>query len=431
MTHTDLIDDLATLNQIAETLNRAVDVRSVLDSALVRLVELMGLETGWLFLSDPSAQGRWWGRGYVLAAHHNLPPALALDNPDAWDKGCDCQGFCNTGRLSGAYNEVRCSRLAEVSGDRRGLTVHASAPLRSGDRILGILNVAGPDWTAFSPEALALLTNVGAQMGIALERARLFDLVQEQLRREEIERQRLEEELRVARLVQQTLLPREVPALPGWEIAAYYQPARSVGGDFYDFLELPDGRLGLTVGDVADKGAPAALMMAATRSILRAAGRQWVSPGQVLEQVNDLLYPDIPINMFVTCLYAVLDPASGRLQYANAGHPLPYLRTACGAVELQAGGMPLGMMPHMHYEENEIALALGEGLLFYSDGLVEAHNSEREMFGFPRLETLVAKHPGGSALIDFLLAELAAFAGSDWEQEDDVMLLTLHRSRSE
>jgi sigma-B regulation protein RsbU (phosphoserine phosphatase) len=162
---------------MAETLNQAVDMRSALNAALAWLVELMGLETGWIFLIDPAAQERWWGEGYILVAHHNLPPALALDDGDAWMDDCECQGLCNTRRLTGAYNEVNCSRL--VSGDRRGLAVHASAPLRSGDLTLGIPNVAGPDWPSFSPQALALLSNVGSQMGIALERARLFDLLKD------------------------------------------------------------------------------------------------------------------------------------------------------------------------------------------------------------------------------------------------------------
>ncbi len=173
-------DDLKTLNQIVETLNQVIDVQGALQTSLVRLVTLMGLETGWIFVIEPMAQERWAGRGYKLAAHHNLPPALALTNPAAWNKGCDCQGFCDKGKLTAAYNEVRCSRLAESAGDRRGLVVHASTPLRSGDQILGILNVAAPSWEAFTPQALAMLTTVGNHMGVTLERARLYDLLREQ-----------------------------------------------------------------------------------------------------------------------------------------------------------------------------------------------------------------------------------------------------------
>jgi len=244
------------------------------------------------------------------------------------------------------------------------------------------------------------------------------------------ERQRIEQELHVARLIQQTLLPKSIPRLPGYDVAAYYQPATEVGGDFYDFLELEDGHLGLLVGDATGHGMPAALLMATTRGMLRAGAQTSDSPSEVLERVNNSLCPDIPPNMFVTCLTAFLDSTSGQLQYANAGHDLPYLRHADGVSELRATGMPLGIMPNMRYEQKEITLKPGESVLLYSDGLVEAHDSQHEMFGIPRMERLIGRHPGGATLMDFLLAEMERFTGEDWEQEDDITLLTLQRFRS-
>jgi serine phosphatase RsbU (regulator of sigma subunit) len=178
-TETDLIEKLTTLNHISETLNQSVDVRSVLNDTLGHLIELMGLETGWIFVKDETAQELRWGSGYVLAAHHNLPPALNPEDSPGWNGGCACQEMCTQECLNLAHNAVRCSRLDHVVGERHGLAMHASAPLRAGENILGILNVAASDWSSFSPQALALLTNVGSQMGIALERARLFDLLQE------------------------------------------------------------------------------------------------------------------------------------------------------------------------------------------------------------------------------------------------------------
>jgi PAS domain S-box-containing protein len=242
------------------------------------------------------------------------------------------------------------------------------------------------------------------------------------------ERQRIEQELRVARLIQHTLLPKTVPELEGYQIAAYYQPAREVGGDFYDFLELPGGRLGLIVGDATGHGMPAALVMATTRGMLRAGTQTSDSPSEALERVNNSLYPEIPPNMFVTCLAAVLDSRTGQLQYANAGHALPYVRHATGVSELRATGMPLGLMPDMSYEQKEITLRPRESVLFYTDGLVEAHSPRREMFGFPRMQGFVGSHPGGATLIDSLLAELERFTGEEWEQEDDITLVTLQRS---
>jgi predicted ester cyclase len=243
------------------------------------------------------------------------------------------------------------------------------------------------------------------------------------------ERERIEQELRVARRIQQSLLPEAIPELEGWRIAAYYGPAREVGGDFYDFLELEDGRLGLVVGDATGHGMPAALVMATTRGMLRAVVQSLESPGEVLARVNEALVADIPPSTFVTCFYGVLDPKDGHLSYANAGHNLPCRQHDGQAEELRARGMPLGLMPGMRYEQKETILASGDSTLFYSDGLVEAHNPQREMFGFPRLRRQVAEHDAEEgSLVDVLIDELRSFTGDGWEQEDDITLVTLRRS---
>ena len=148
----------------------------------------------------------------------------------------------------------------------------------------------------------------------------------------------------------------------------------------------------------------------------------------MLRRVNEALFPYIPSNMFVTCFYAILDPNSGTLSYANAGHDLPYLWHGGDCEELRARGMPLGLMPGMSYEEKEIVLDAGEAALFYSDGLVEAHDPDGQMFGFPRLRALIAEHGEERSLGEFLLEELYSFVGEGWEQEDDITILTLGRS---
>ncbi|TMC61170.1 MAG: hypothetical protein E6J21_09040 [Chloroflexota bacterium] len=277
-------------------------------------------------------------------------------------------------------------------------------PLISQGELVGLLNL-GPRMSEqdYSTYDRTLLNDLATQAAPAL---RVAQLVREQ-RSQALERERIEQELRVARLIQQTLLPQELPSLPGWQLESYYQPARAVGGDFYDFIYFEDGRLGLLIGDVTDKGVPAALVMATTRSILRSNAYGALSPGKVLEQTNDLLHPDIPPKMFVTCLYAILDPISGQLQYANAGHDLPYWHHIGGISELRATGMPLGLMPGMVYEEKEVILAPGDSVLLYSDGLVEAHNTKRDMFGFPRLMALLGEYKGNMPVIDLLLGQLA------------------------
>ena len=253
----------------------------------------------------------------------------------------------------------------------------------------------------------------------------------QRLEQERTERELLEQELRVARSIQQASLPKEVPKLEGWQIAPYYQPAREVGGDFYDFLELPNGLLGLVVGDATGKGVPAALMMSTTCGMLRAVALSADSPGEVLARVNEALSARIPSNMFVTCFYAILEPKSGYFLYANAGHNVPCRRHDGQAEELRARGMPLGLLPGMAYEEKEAVLETGDSALFYSDGLIEAHDPQREMFGFPWLRRLVAEHDAEDeegSLVDILMEELYSFVGEGWEQEDDITLLTLKRS---
>jgi serine phosphatase RsbU (regulator of sigma subunit) len=243
-------------------------------------------------------------------------------------------------------------------------------------------------------------------------------------------RQSTEQELRLARSIQRASLPEEVPTLEGWQVSPFYRPAREVGGDFYDFHLLSEGRLGLAVGDATGKGVPAALVMSTACGMLRLAAQSYSSPGVMLQRVNEALFPNIPANMFVTCLYGVLDPKSGRFSYANAGHDLPYLWHGGDVEELRARGMPLGLMPGMSYEQKEIRLDAGEAALFYSDGLVEAHDPQGEMFGFPRLRALIAEHGEERSLENSLLEELYSFVGEGWEQEDDITLLTLRRSSS-
>ena len=271
---------------------------------------------------------------------------------------------------------------------------------------------------------------VGGKVTDEWSEGNLLEWILPSFEREVRMRERLEQDLRVARSIQQASLPKEVPTLENWQITPYYQPAREVGGDFYDLFELEDGRVTVVMGDAAGKGIPAALVVSATSSVLRAVAQALgsSSPSEVLAQVNETLFARIPPNMFVTCFYAILDPKNGSMNYANAGHDLPYLWHGGDCEELRARGMPLGLMAGMSYEQKEIELDAGEGVLFYSDGLVEAHDAKGEMFGFPRLRDLIAEHDDKRALGDFLLEDLYSFVGEGWEQEDDITLLTLRRS---
>jgi serine phosphatase RsbU (regulator of sigma subunit) len=255
---------------------------------------------------------------------------------------------------------------------------------------------------------------------------RVGQLVREQ-QVEALRRERIEQQLNVARLVQRQFLPKSLPELPGWQMAAFYRPALIVGGDFYDFIPLPGGQVMVVIGDVTDKGVPAALVMASTHSLLRAAAPRLVHPGAVLEKLNELLCQNTPAHMFVTCFALVLNGASGRVTFANAGHDVPYVRTAGGVAELHARGMPLGLMPSMTYEEKTFVFQPRDRVLLHSDGLSEAHGTGREMFGFHRVAALAGRETSCQGLLDLCLRELEAFTGPGHEQEDDITLLALER----
>jgi serine phosphatase RsbU (regulator of sigma subunit)/anti-sigma regulatory factor (Ser/Thr protein kinase) len=326
---------------------------------------------------------------------------------------------------SGIVDAERLELDSPALGELRAEGVRVIVPLVTQGELIGALYL-GPRLSDqdYSTDDRRLLSTLAAQAAPAI---RVAQLVREQA--VEIQaRERLEQEMRVATLIQQQFLPRELPQLPEWQVAAYYGPARAVGGDFYDFIALPDGRIGIVVGDVTDKGVPAALIMARTQSVLRGEAPRELSPAKVLERANEILLPEMPARMFVTCLYMVLEPETGRVVFANAGHNLPYVRTADGVVELRATGMPLGLLAGMDYPEHEAVLGPGDSVLLYSDGLVEAHDRVGEMFGFPRLRQLMATELPSSELLDHLLDELHGFVGRGWDQEDDITLVALQRT---
>lgn len=299
-------------------------------------------------------------------------------------------------------------------------------PLVASGELVGMLQL-GPRLSErdYSKDDRELLEALARHAAPAL---RLGQMVREQ----EIEarsHERIEQELQVAQLIQQQFLPKDLPDLPTWSISAFYRPARTIGGDFYDFFTLPDGRVMVVTGDVTDKGVPAALVMASTHAFLREAGPRLVSPSEVLAKVNDLLCEDIPAHMFVTCLVMVLDPPTGELVFANAGHNLPYVRCTDGTVrELRATGMPLGLMPGMTYEQADAVIRPGEHLLLYSDGLTEQHDEHGEMFGFGRARQVLADASPDDELTDACVTALAQFTGRDVEQEDDITLVAMRRT---
>jgi serine phosphatase RsbU (regulator of sigma subunit) len=278
-----------------------------------------------------------------------------------------------------------------------------------------------PGGLRFRARRLEIITGIAQQAALAIQN----DLLQNEM----VVRERLETEIQLARQIQQTFLPDSLPQFADWELAARWKTARQVGGDFYDVFDLPNNRLGLFIADVADKGVPAALFMALTRTLVRAAVIETDSPAEAMERVNDLLIPDTRQGMFVTAVYAVLDMDKGELTYVNAGHNPPLWVKRNGEIErLTRTAIALGVVIGEPVEQRTIKLESGDHFLLYTDGLTESFNAENEFFGEPRLLDAIASNDSASAsnLLDVVESSLLNFV-QDMPPADDLTMLVLRR----
>jgi serine phosphatase RsbU (regulator of sigma subunit) len=425
---------LGAINKLAEQLNRSSDMQTILVVALETVVGLMSLRTAWAYLL-PEAGSPLHSTSpaplhdFVLAAFQSLPPGLAMDNCYYLCKpnDCHCQSLFRAGQLRRAVNIVECTRVQdsdEANGDNQGLLFHASVPLMASGQPIGIINVATQEWQFLTSGDLQLLSAIGVQVGIALERARLYDLTHAQ-------RLRLERELKLAREVQESLLPKQLPEIPGFSLAADWRCALEMAGDFYDVFSLKDGRWALVIGDVSDKGAPAAMFMAMTRSLIRTNANFNAGPAAILQAVNQQIKAHSTSGMFVTLFYAALDASAHTLTYANAGHNPPLLRRAKGGFEkLMPTGPLLAIFEEPVLTEATITLEQGDVLVAYTDGVTDALNPEGEDYGFARLVEAVVSTPLADAQrqLDNLSIDLAAFTQGE-PLYDDITCLVLVREQ--
>jgi sigma-B regulation protein RsbU (phosphoserine phosphatase) len=309
----------------------------------------------------------------------------------------------------------------------------AFVPLMGEGRAIGVLVLSNREARRLDDEELRFVRLLANQAALLVEQARL--------RETEREQQGLEDDLAVARQIQLSLLPAGCPQVAGWEFAAAYQSARQVGGDLYDFVELPGaggaagaraaGKIGLLVADVSGKGASAALFMAYSRAVIRAAALRHASPAQVLSQANELLQKDNQASLFVSAFYAVVDAATGVVTYANAGHNRPlWWQAASGLVrDLSGHGLVLGVKAGFSYHDEQLQLGPGDLLVLYTDGITEALDAHDELFGSDRLcRTVAAAAPGAGPqlVIDAVLAAVRAFSGGT-PQADDYTLVGIRR----
>jgi serine phosphatase RsbU (regulator of sigma subunit) len=426
------IAHLRGLYQLAAALNRAPDVHTVFARALETLAETIHLESAWAFVTKdsglmPASTSGDVDHAFILAACRGLPPGLARQDNHFLRRSpdCHCQSLLQAEQLVRAVNIVECSRLqdsAEHDGENLGLRFHASTPILANDRLLGIINVATEEWQFLSAADLSFLSAAGVQVSAALERARMFDVSQAR-------RGRLERELEMARTVQASLLPQQPPTIDGYEVAADWHSAFRVAGDFYDWFELPDGRWLFLIGDVTDKGAPAALYMAMVRGLLRSLAPSATEPGTLLTNVNHELFRYASTGMFVTVFCAVLDDKAGEITYANAGHNPPLLTRSDGRVEeLWPTGPLLGVMESVDIATRSAKLDPNDALLVYTDGLSDALNPGGEVFDLPARAAQLTGGKGAEAALRQIIGDLQRFTAGV-RQGDDITLWVLTRSQ--
>ena len=386
-------DRLAFLYRISGTFNSSLDLDQVLNNVMDEVIAATRAERGFLVLRE--ADGR-----LVFRAARGLDQQTIEDPAFQVSRGV-VERVAREGTpqlTSDAQSDQWLS--ARQSVVILGLRSILCVPLQFKGDMIGVIYVDNRLQVGlFTPDDLDLLTAIAATAAVAIENARLYQLA--------VEKGRIERELQVAREVQTSLLPRHTPQVEGWEFAAFWQPAREVAGDFYDFI--PGARLGLVIADVSDKGMPAALFMALSRSIVRASMAQALSPADGITQANRLICADATNGMFVTLFYAQLDPATGELAYVNAGHNPPLLLRAESheLIELRRTGMVLGIDEATRYHQRTMRLQAGDLVLLYTDGVTDALDAQGQEFGLERLRRIMLDHRNASA------AELAATLDGD------------------
>jgi phosphoserine phosphatase RsbU/P len=427
-----------TLREVARALSASFDPREVLQIILRELQHVIPYDTASVILLD--------GQRLRTAALRGFDDMLTPAN-----QVFHVNDRTAAGRAVAARRPVLIADTLESpdwfnSDDKHHVRSWLGVPLIAKGTVLGVLNIDSHRPNRFTARDMAVAETFASQAAVALENARLYA--------ESITR--VEQDLEIAHRIQSNLFPRELPLVPGLEIAVQCLPARETGGDFYDCLVLgdpadtlpdayreapgvasglaaPDGPLlAILVGDASGKSIPGAMLMAVARSVARSEARDHITPPAVMRETNRWVAHDVPPGTFVALSYATLDPATRRLAVASAGQLSPMLRREDGTISylLPPGpALPLGIMPNVPYEQLEVALAPGDTLVFYTDGVVEAHNPSGELFGFERLEALLARDGTlpPEEFIERVLLEIGAFSGNAPHHDDmTLVVVRLH-----
>ncbi|HEU4324793.1 MAG TPA: GAF domain-containing protein [Roseiflexaceae bacterium] len=405
-----------TLREVARVLSSTFDSGEVLDLILDQLRTVIGYDSASIMLQE--------GETLRVAAQRGLDGEGKATRQSFSITGRSGAGMAVSRRRPVLIDDTTASPEWQFLAMSQQIRSWLGVPLISKGRVLGVLNIDSHNPNHFSARDVEVALAFANHAAVALENAQLY---QESVTR-------VEQELEIAHQIQSNLFPRDLPHVPGVTIAARAVPARETGGDFYDIVPLGGNRFGLLIGDASGKSIPGAMLMAVARSTARSEARDHELPETVMRETNRWIALDVPPRAFVALSYASLDAEHGRMALANAGQLAPLRRSADGTVEyLEVPGptLPLGIMPNTPYAALEVALQPGDTILFCTDGIVEAHNPQRELFGFERLEQLLREQGDlpPDQLIDALLRAVEAFSGSA-AQHDDMTLLVLRVEES-
>ncbi len=396
------VEDLLRLQKAAQKITSILDLDQLIDKVVHEIASSFGCLEANIYLHDePRAELILAGVCGCTSHEKGQTLKVGKDGMVGHVAATGKMRYAPDVRRDPYYIACEESTLSEVA-----------IPLVVDNRLVGVFTASHPELNAFPPEQLRLLQALCSHIAVAVQNARLFQ-------RERQERERMSREAHEARVIQQALLPKSSPYVPGFAISGLSIPAGAVGGDWYDFIPLSDGKWGLVLADVSGKGTAAALLMSATRGMLRSLAEAGCGPGEVLARLNDLMVQDFPSGKFVTMVYAVLDPASRKLTFANAGHLRPLLVTNNGARFLDTDrGMPLGLAAG-GFSEVEIDLSPGSRLVFYSDGITEAAEASEEEYGPARLQNHVV---GANVSPESILEDVRLFVNGAGLQDDATVI---------
>jgi phosphoserine phosphatase RsbU/P len=399
------VEDLLRLQKAAQKISSILDLDQLVDKVVNEVARSFGCLDSDIYL------------------HHQERGELSLVCAHGCD-GCELHGPGHSLKIGkGMVGYVASTGQMRYAPDVRqdpyyigcekSTLSEVAIPLHVEGQLVGVFTASHNELDAFSPCQLRLLQAMCSDVAVAVHNARRF---QRELR----QREQMSGEAREARIIQQALFPKAAPSIPGFTVAGLSIPVGAVGGDWYDFIPMDKGRWGLVLADVSGKGTAAALLMSATRGILRSLAEAACTPGEVLAKLNRLLVEDIPAGRFVTMVYGVLDPVKRTLTFANAGHLRPLLMTGISAQFLDVErGIPLGLGPG-DFSEVEVQLPVGSRLLFYSDGITEAENQGDEEYGLVRLREHFSRT---DASAESLLDDVRSFANGAGLRDDASVIL--------